>query len=431
MDHYELHRRQFLISRSEAPSGWHSVPLKDGWFLFHHPEALVEKRDNYYTIGTRLPGEGGRFAHLEWPYLTVDVGGLMGVFYDQKHECASSSLALLSKNHTGVSVAPLPRNLINWFPDGPLPGVKRLLRDQRLHLPTMSPEWFDRKITPLGSDLEARKALAEALTESTLAIPSDKRLFLALTGGKDSRTLAATLLAADIRFETYTQVYPGIARSDVKIAKAISKHIGVRHHLITPDGYNQDILKAWENHTCRAVHDADNTFFPSGQYNFALSDVVLVRGGCFEVGRRFYSERLNSLDFTNVTGQDIVDRFQSASDKVAGLDEWLEWRRKHDCGLDLIDSFYLDQRMGGWVSAIEQGLDMLPSISLHPVNNLNSYRALMTPAIDDRTSEKLQIETIRELAPNLLRWEFNPKSIYSKWLRPYLHRTPLFWRLAK
>lgn len=407
----EVHRRQFIVTRLKPSAGWDSLPLPDGFFLVHHPEAFVTRREGTYTIGIELPGGGGRFARIAWPYLEVDVGGMLGVFYDRERLEASSSPALLYDNRADPVVPPLPRNSINWFPDGPIPRTRRLIRDQRLHLPTMTAEAIDRIITPLGSFEAARRGLAEALTEAVRGLPRSSRIFLALTAGKDSRTLASALAAAGIAFETYTQTYPSIAPADITIAQAISRHLGVRHHLISPSGHSREVLNAWEHHSCHAVHDADNAFFPADQYGFVRSGDVLVRGGCFEVGRRFYDWALSGLGFPEACGQEIARRFEAAPDRIPALDRWLEWRRANDCGLDLMDAFYLDQRVGGWLAAIEQGLDMLPAVSLHPASSMASFRALMTPPVGERLSGKLQVETIRALAPGLLKWPFNPQPL--------------------
>jgi hypothetical protein len=334
---------------------------------------------------------------------------MLGVFFDPNRMEASSSAALLYDNRTDPVVPLLPRNSINWFPSGPVPRLRRLLRDQRLHLPTMSVEAIDRVISPLGSFEAAQQALADSLIQAVRALPPSSRVFLALTAGKDSRSLAAALIAAGVPFETYTQTYPTIKPADISISQEISQHLGVRHHVISPSGHSEEVLSAWEHHTCRAIHDADNAFFPADQYGFARAGDLMLRGGCFEVGRRFYDWALHGMNFENATGERIAERFQSTPDKAVPLNDWLAWRRAHHTGLDLLDAFYLDQRVGGWMSAIEQGLDMLPAVSLHPVNNLMSYRALITPTIADRASGRLQVETIRKLAPSLLNWPFNPE----------------------
>ena len=96
------------------------------------------------------------------------------------------------------------------------------------------------------------------------------------------------------------------------------------------------------------------------------------------------------------------------SSTAADLDDWLAWRRCHSNGLDLVDSFYYDQRVGGWSAAIQQGLDLLPGISIHPANSPRCLNALMTPDPKERIERRLQRETIFLFEPKLLRFPINP-----------------------
>jgi hypothetical protein len=77
-----------------------------------------------------------------------------------------------------------------------------------------------------------------------------------------------------------------------------------------------------------------------------------------------------------------------------------------------VDSFYLDQRIGGWLAAIEHGLDLLPGRSFQPVNSLPVLRALVTPGIEERLSGELQKDAIRRMAPELLRFPVNPLTAF-------------------
>lgn len=366
------------------------------------------------TIGVKL-GEGrlaaGRFCTIEWPYIKPDAAGLMGVFFTKSDDgpLISSSQSLIGGDVLGRH--PHKFRGINWdpVPGSRSPSVRSLLRDQQLHLEDLRVEAIDATPRALGSIGEAKQALIEALKCSLTNLSGS--LFLALTGGKDSRTIAAVMISSGIPFEAYTQINPKMPKSDLSIPIDICSRYGIRHHIIRPNRRDNMNISRWDEHTYRSINDGDNNYyFPYDQFRLFVEGDFLIRGSGFEVGRRFYRHQLGDLTFDTATGRLICDRMSSTGDEwtAAFLDEWLEWRRIHNGGLDLVDSFYLDQRMGAWVPAAEQSLDSIAGTSIQPANSLAAYDALITPNIEERISGLLQEEVIRFLEPALLEFPFNP-----------------------
>jgi hypothetical protein len=235
--------------------------------------------------------------------------------------------------------------------------------------------------------------------------------FLALTAGRDSRTICAALLYAGVPFTGVTLIAGN--RSDITIAREICQTSGIPHLSIAGKKRDLQKLRQWEQHSLRSYCDADVAFLiPDAQYRFLQNSDRLIRGGLFEIGRRYFLNQLYNLDWKCATGTAIWNRFQGQNIddqlSIANLNEWLRWRQSHDNGLDLIDNFYLDQRIGGWLSSIEQALDMFPWISLHPANSQVAFSALIAPALDLRLAAKLQEAVIAKLRPDLLRFPFNP-----------------------
>src|SRR5262249_23715965 len=82
----------------------------------------------------------------------------------------------------------------------------------------------------------------------------------------------------------------------------------------------------------------------------------------------------------------------------------------HPNGLELSDAFYLDQRIAGWGASIEQGMDMLRGISLHPANNHSVFRALLAADPDARARKAIQKKAIEYLDKGLMTFPINPHS---------------------
>ncbi|MBL6079175.1 hypothetical protein JMJ56_14245 [Belnapia sp. T18] len=440
------HRRQFVISRQPflPDEDWTSTTISNEFHLSYQRDLPVQVLEqggrSMMLLGSAIalaPGAGpddlaGRFARIEWPYLYPDPSALLPIHYGDTPDgpLVTSSPSLAAQLGGGAVIhREIAWSGLNWTPPpaAGVAGIARLMRDQRLAIPTATAERVDCPIRPAASVTAARDGMAADLT--TLAGTLKDRAgttYLALTAGLDSRTLLASLLAAGTRFECVTQSFDGVKPADIEIAGRISRHLGVRHHVIGPEAFDEAALRLWREHGLESYSDADDAhLIPQNQYRFLGADDTLVRGGCFEFGRRFYASRFVGLNFGNATGASLWSRFEATAPHpptVAALDAWLDWRRRHDDGLDLVDSFYLDQRAGGWLSAVEHGLDMLPGRSLPAANCSRILSALITPPEPDRSDGRLQRDVIRLLEPGLLRFPVNPVGFGDRAVR-LLHRT--------
>jgi hypothetical protein len=440
------HRRQFVIARQPflPEEDWTSQAISNEFHLSRQRDLPVQVLEQdgrrVLLLGQAValtPGAGpdelaGRFVRIEWPYLHPDPSALLPVHYGDTPDgpLVTSSPGLAARLGGGALIRrAIAWAGLNWTPPPAtaVAGIARLLRDQRLLIPTATAERVDRPIHPAASVAAARDGMAADLT----AIAGQLRerggtTYLALTAGLDSRTLLAGLLAAGTRFECVTQSFDGVKPADIEIAGRISRHLGLRHHVVGPEAFDEAPLRLWREHALDSYRDADDVhLIPQNQYRFLGAGDLLVRGGCFEFGRRFYASRFTGLDFGNATGTALWSRFESAAPHlptVAALDAWLDWRRGHADGLDLVDSFYLDQRAGGWLASVEHGLDMLPGPTLPAANCSRILSALITPNEAERADGRLQRDVIRLLEPGLLRFPVNPLGLGERAVR-LLHRT--------
>lgn len=435
---YLPHRRQFLLG-SDLPDlgrdlgqdlgeGWVRHVLPDGLTLLRHQDlSFREDPDGSLVLGDWLPtvaGEptvetaAGRHVRIVWPFLEPDPCALRSVYVlpGNSTPLISSSPGLLA-HVCGLTRADRElRRRINWVPgpDTPLSGVYKLLPDQRIHLPSGRVETAVVPLTPAGSVAEATGILSTALGHAVVAAAGEgTRVLLALTAGLDSRTLLATLLSRGVVFEVVTQVVKSPA--DVRVAAQICQYLGIRHHVVGPVQGPPDVLEAWRAHTLTATRDVDDQrLLPQHQYRFLTKGTVLIRGGCFEIGRRCYARTLEGLSWETATGQALWARFETGCPDpatVAGLDRWLDFRRAYPGGLDLVDAFYRDQRAAGWLASIELGLDALPGRSVQPANARAIMGALLTPPPTDRRAGILQHRLIQSLEPCLLRFPINPRGL--------------------
>ncbi|WP_297975815.1 7-cyano-7-deazaguanine synthase [uncultured Amaricoccus sp.] len=433
-----LHRKQFVIARRPVavdPS-WISVPLAEGWILSYQQDLPVEVDRRVpdapeVLIGARLcadPATGcgaGRYARVRWPRVSGDAAALLGLHVGRSggEFVVASSPAIAMLALTG-EIPPFDIDDPLAHPGNgnylPSPGtrwraVRRLFCDQEIDLRTGAVEHADHGIRPLAGFDAARDVAATELARFAEELKSriPGTVFLPLTAGLDSRTVAAAFLAAGLRFETVTFRYMGKPVTDVRIAAAISRRFGLTHHILDLEPARPGIAALVEQHTCGAVLGWDiKELIPGNAYRYQRPGDAMIAAGCFELGRQYFARYFSGLDcsspdFPAALGAEIFARDAF----TPFLADWRDWRGAHPEGLDWINAFYLDQRLGGWRAALEQGYDLLPALVLNPANNARVYSALVTPEPAEQADGRLQKAMIARLEPRLARFPVNPPTL--------------------
>lgn len=452
-----IHRRQFVFSnaRIDVPKGWFSVGLDNGFFLYHSPwlnlttaidasgqrwallghafEVVAEPphdpiasiiRSRTDDVPALVKTWSGRWLLISSSALITDAGGLLGVYVleDDKGIFVSGSLALLSQ----LTFTPVRDFRIfgwygfNWFP-GPLcklDGVRRLLPDQIYDPGSRSVKFFNR-LSPLsGISLnDAADKLTRGLARVFRAMSrqgNQESLILTLTGGLDSRTTFSVLQASGIPFYTLTLEHPRISKADVLLPAAISAARSIVHRYVASGKLLREKLDEYDRHTYGCVADGDRHLYARGVYENLGPQNWLIRSGCWELGRKYFHQRLRGLSLEEILERPdrLMMRFTTFFGTRASaysLREWARWRLEHPVAIPWQELFYRDQRLGCWSSSIEHSLDLLDPVSIHPVNCDYFYDLMLGAA--DTPSQKattLQHEIIALCAPDLTAIPVNP-----------------------
>jgi hypothetical protein len=437
-----LHARQFVIARRALrfDETWTARDLPGGLVLSHQRDLAVEVINPdpaapEILLGHRFcldaaTGRGaGRYVHIAWPHVMPDPVGLLTLCHAGSGAdfvlASSPALAMLAL--TGeippydVTEALDHRGAMNYLP---MPmtrwrAVRRLFCDQKADLAAGAITHHPHGIAPLADPETARAVLRDELlrfaAELKTRIPGT--VFLPLTAGLDSRTLAASFLAAGLPFEAVTFHYVGKPVADVTVAAAICRHLGISHHVIgLADPPDPEAGTRLAEHVSDAFLDWDiSHLFPGDGYRYQGAGDAMIPGTCFALARPgFVNYFPENFDFAAASGAEIWAARCGESGPPAltsAFDDWRDWRRRHLGGLDWISAFYLDHRLTGWRGALEQGYDMLPAVSLNPANNARIQSAFVTPGLEERLSGRMQRELVTELRPDLMRFPFNPPSL--------------------
>lgn len=440
--------RQFILTDAEfeALPGWTSRPVgSEGWKLHHHPDLNLTEvggpsgdagliLGNAYNFDDSTLAGAGRYALLCWPHVSPDAAALLSLHYgsrgDRRVVSSCSGLAAYvlegAFREPDISEALEHRLRINYIP---MPGtgyrgVRKLLHDQKLHLPSMQVVHHEVPIRGLASYATAAEVLSDRLCgfAAELGRRVSGRVFLPLTAGLDSRILAAALREAGVRFEAMTFDFVGKPDTDVVLARKIARRLGVPHHVVGLEPFDRRKAAMQRQLTSGSFLDWENThLLPGNAYRLLGPGDAMVIGGCFEVGRQTSPLHcFSDACFQTMTGEEVWRRRMEKPGPATFygfFDEWLAWRRLHRTQMHFGSAFYLDQRLSGWRAALELGQDMLPSVSLNPANDSEAYSALITPSLEEQQEGKLQRDVVRRLAPDLARYAYNPITVRRRVLR--------------
>jgi hypothetical protein len=339
----------------------------------------------------------------------------LGVFYAPTAGLTSSSAALL-RALTKADVCP-PEIVhgvgVDWYP-GPLTrarGVFRLLPSQTLRLDSLI-VLHRPLLTPMY-----QRDLAHALVTGLCNVG---RLFesyhLPLTGGIDSRTVLAASTAANLKPAIYTFDKPNNTDGDRQIPPKLAAAVGLPHTYVRRQRFSRARQQEFDSHTLGHCVDVDRDYWAFGQWHAMKLRGVILRGGCFGFGRRIYHRIMpDTVAAGGLSVDDLLaikrNRWLRCPQPIVqkGFSAWLEWTKAHpEDGLDVRDRLFWEQRLGSWLSSIEQGLDLVGAERIHIANSHMVYALLNRVPQELRANGTAQTEIIRRLAPELSEFRFTP-----------------------
>ena len=421
------HRRQWLIARTDSVAGlpdhFRVEALDDGLFLHHDPDLRIDASvPGVLTLGL-LVGDAaatpahlrhhlsGRFVTIAESRLHLDATGSMAVFYarDPAAVVCSSSVALIVQV---AGVATLARELrwrgrsMNWDPSPSCRALRfsRLFFDQALDLKSGRPEQLPRPPLSIAGDPAER--LAEYLARFMTALATLSRpIYLPLTAGNDSRTLLAAALAQKLDFTAYTDLRGGRSVVDDHVAKRLARRYGFRHISNWPGARDEAGSSAYAAHTAGCEGDSGSEQVLNSLYRMFPPGAITLSGGVFEIGRLFYLKRLGAISFDDPAEAALAtaSAFNSTDAPVVeALEQWIRYRQQHPvAGMNMIELFYLDQRLGGWASANRQAEDSTGLTRLTPMNSWEAISILLSVPPDQRVRATVQADAMERLLPGI------------------------------
>ena len=288
----------------------------------------------------------------------------------------------------------------------------------------------------VGADRYA--AVAAALVEAASPpLDADGPVELSLTGGKDSRLIAAALTAAKVPFRARTHGFA--SHPDVVVAAMIAGRLGV-DHVVTqpkPPGAGQapdeaallgrlrsavlvsdGMLSAYENIGTPDPHFAAEPVQAGGHGG------ELLRGGYAPAAwhsrrpARAWSEARGTELFRRMTTRRLgLLRPAAAGEYLASLTPYAVAVPRGP--LRALDDFYLVNRAGRWSATARQAY-LMRSPLLQPFFSDHVIRAARAVPLPDRITDRLHREVLAVLCPDLLElplagsgWKSGPRNAFA------------------
>ncbi len=464
------HRRQYVIgTKPFLPyKNWYSRQLDSSTWLSYCPElragftrdadgicwgllglaveTLEDKLEPLAEIArtpsTKVPelypSWAGRWVLLGQGQVHMDASGLLGCFYgmtpDNQMWVSSSPALLASILSSESSPAVDSRSLryetgISWFtpPRSRLIGIKRLLPSQVLDLKdgSIRPRPLMPPIDPsLGFD-KTLELVKRSLVTALRRLPKQaegSQLWLGLTAGFDSRLLLAIARCAGMDFLPFTRISPRMSVADRLLPPKLARECGYKHVFLRnrKHKYNLERKQLVAEHTASHVSDGDAEPFITGVRDGM--EGISFGGHGWAIASGFFKLRQlpDTVDDSQIGAEQIARLFgePANSNAAAGLRDWLEWLLEYpQMHLDWRDRFFLEQRQAGWLSSKEQLYDLTQLERFPILNAARNYALLLGLEESQRLGSLVQEELIRQLAPELLKYPFNPPDNYFGTLR--------------
>jgi asparagine synthase (glutamine-hydrolysing) len=255
-----------------------------------------------------------------------------------------------------------------------------------------------------GSAGEVAAALVDAVTPlREVAQPVE----LSLTGGKDSRLVAAALVKAGVPVRGRTHGFDD--HPDVVIAAEVARVLGIEHEVRVPAAPGQQVDVLGRIRATVLVADGMLSAFENvGRPDPAFSRTVtagghggeLLRGGYAETaaGRRAAGPRAAELLRRLTTRHLGLLRRGAAAGYVASLAPWTGALARGP--LRALDDFYLVNRAGRWSAAARQAY-LIRECLVQPLFDDRVVLAARAVPLASRTSGELSRAVLAELCPPL------------------------------
>lgn len=447
--------KQFIICKDEIDrKDFHALALDQGYVLYYHKALKVRKTKDYvliglafsispdYPVGENLPNPleeqirmwGGRFIVYQNGRIYTDATKSLGIFYltESGVRVISSSIHLLTEiyhleRRNDFELNFEPGGIASDFYPGPctpFAGIRRLMQYEKVDF--FSDHFISEDKTEWSEAY--KKQTAKQLTEQLIQYVTHmmkevkkeySNVYVPLTGGWDSRCVGAICKKADILFSTYTELRSKeshkvkFTKGDRELPRLVAEAWNVEWELYGCDDKNENRLQEIVEHSAGMIRNANLFTYAYNQY--PQDGGIILHGSVWELSREFYGNSVSG-DYKTIHGQEKnlrnwLGAMLNVSDvHRESMQIWMkDVRTKGSKSMKWFDRFYFDQRLGCWLSDLNQALDLIAVDRISPINNYEVISILMAYPEKVRKRGEHQKMIIHMCTPEVERIPVNPK----------------------
>jgi len=392
--------------------------------------SLATSTDGFFEY---LDDLSGRFVLLattaSQSFVVQDAAGNKTAFYDLSSDGRTvSSHASLIAELRGYEVAPYARDFIDredykatvrCFPGvlTPYPQVAILTPNTMLDLDNMTVRrFFPRvplKITRLDGDLVDE--MSALLTSQVALLDARHELSLSITGGVDSRTTLAASRDVGDRIFCYSYFEKEKQRTDNEVANRLCRSVGLDHVLFRVDEESigddvESYMEVWRKNTSFMRAESQGWIgkvlykeYPKGRLH--------LKSNISEIARAYYRSNNRQVLPVRPTPAELAARYKidTGSEFVIGafarFVDLVDLKPARTFNYDIYDLFYWEHTMGAWQSLQTMDLDVAQDTFIL-YNNRRLLTRMLSVPLKDRLWDRVHIEIIRSLWPELLEVPF-------------------------
>ena len=400
--------RQFYLSREDSVKidGWKKLKLKNGFYIHYHKDLMVSyASESIALLGyvwqvdpeKKTPAEElaklelqhtiikedvfevekswcGRYLLIVEDWIYLDACGLINIFYSNKTIASSLNVLCQVENREVIYPSIVHRKSPDFVPGmlTPYEGVRRLMPSQILNYVEQRWETRPLLVDPIPSfktSDEGTPTLERYFTQSVLNLAkvfSNRRIWVASTSGRDSRTTIALMHKAHLDFSTFTLWHPHISKADRILPRRLAKVLKRNYKYVErkSSNYSEQKFKDYKIHCAGMAVDEDWRFYSYDQYPALREgnhDIVIIRSGIWGIANEYYTRKFGangsnlSCIYPGIKSDEFLYRTTMDWDSYVKSDSI-------NTNINYIDRIYWELREASWLASIEQSFDVMDGI---------------------------------------------------------------------
>jgi hypothetical protein len=314
-------------------------------------------------------------------------------------------------NYELINTLDIP-NKDNWYPFGLTPrhSVERILPNHCLDLSNWQAirHWPVNELAILqDQDVEgAIYEITSIVKNNIKAIVQHYPVYIALTGGRDSRMLLACALEhlKDINFFTIN-IPDEKGKLDYEIASKIAKKYSLNYKSLEVEEASETELNEWLNRTGNCV--AGRTWRNVHTLKQLDPQRGLLLGMAGEIGRCIFWRDPSYTESTPISDEKILQLLQLPITPYLKekTNQWVKGLATNNT-FTLLDFVFIEQRIGCWAGPQQYG-HITSAFRIYPFCNRKAVELMLSLPPSYRRSQKMADDMINNIEPELLKFPFN------------------------